>query len=419
MWAEVKDRLGTPGGALSGGQQQRLCIARSLAVNPDVLLMDEPCSALDPTSTRRIEETIAVLRDQVTIVIVTHNMQQAARVSQQCAFFLAEQGTPGQIVESGATRTCSSDPQRPANRRLRERALRVTTPLEPPPSAPAPDPDDVPRELDPGLPRLGSDLPRHRRAASAPFVLVLTGSIGLFLGYQLIPTLHQYGCTSSPRTSGSPERTSSASPRRCSARSRSRLIALVIAFPLALLTALYISEYAPPWLKPSLVTLVDLMAAVPSIVYGVWGVVPARSPTRCSSLAGSSSGFGWIPLFKVHGRDPHAAARSPALRSSCPPFIAGLVVAMMVIPLGCAVMRNVFAQAPIGEREAAYALGSTRWGMIRSVVLPFGRGGIIGGTMLGLGRALGETVAVLLIISLDFGHQAPASWRSARSRSRR
>jgi phosphate transport system ATP-binding protein len=103
LWAEVKDRLDTPGGALSGGQQQRLCIARSLAVNPDVLLMDEPCSALDPTSTRRIEDTIGQLRDQVTIVIVTHNMQQAARVSQQCAFFLAEQGTPGQIVEVGAT----------------------------------------------------------------------------------------------------------------------------------------------------------------------------------------------------------------------------------------------------------------------------------------------------------------------------
>jgi phosphate transport system ATP-binding protein len=111
LWAEVKDRLGEPGASLSGGQQQRLCIARSLAVKPDVLLMDEPCSALDPTSTRRVEETIAALRDQVTIVIVTHNMQQAARVSQQCAFFLAEQGTPGQIVESGATVDMFERPQ--------------------------------------------------------------------------------------------------------------------------------------------------------------------------------------------------------------------------------------------------------------------------------------------------------------------
>jgi phosphate transport system ATP-binding protein len=110
LWEEVKDRLGTPGSALSGGQQQRLCIARSLAVEPDVLLMDEPCSALDPTSTYRIEQTIAELAPDVTIVIVTHNMQQAVRVSQQCAFFLAAQGTPGVIVEAGSTEQIFGDP---------------------------------------------------------------------------------------------------------------------------------------------------------------------------------------------------------------------------------------------------------------------------------------------------------------------
>ena len=110
LWKEVKERLDSPGGALSGGQQQRLCIARSLAVDPDVLLMDEPCSALDPTSTRRIEETIGELKQDVTIVIVTHNMQQAARVSDQCAFFLAGQGTPGVIVEAGPTEKIFSDP---------------------------------------------------------------------------------------------------------------------------------------------------------------------------------------------------------------------------------------------------------------------------------------------------------------------
>ncbi|MFB8772527.1 phosphate ABC transporter ATP-binding protein [Streptomyces broussonetiae] len=111
LWKEVRDRLRQPGGALSGGQQQRLCIARSLAVRPRVLLMDEPCSALDPTSTRRIEETIHELSGEVTIVIVTHNMQQAARVSDQCAFFLAEQGTPGVIVEHGPTEVMFGSPQ--------------------------------------------------------------------------------------------------------------------------------------------------------------------------------------------------------------------------------------------------------------------------------------------------------------------
>ena len=113
LWREVKDRLAAPGGALSGGQQQRLCIARALAVEPEVLLMDEPCSALDPTSTRRIEETINDLRMDVTIVIVTHNMQQAARVSQQCAFFLAEQGQPGGIVEAGRTKQVFEEPRDP------------------------------------------------------------------------------------------------------------------------------------------------------------------------------------------------------------------------------------------------------------------------------------------------------------------
>jgi phosphate transport system ATP-binding protein len=113
LWREVADRLRQPGGALSGGQQQRLCIARSLAVRPRVLLMDEPCSALDPTSTRVIEETMAELVREVTIVIVTHNMQQAQRVSDQCAFFLAEQGTPGYIVEHGPTEAMFNNPQDP------------------------------------------------------------------------------------------------------------------------------------------------------------------------------------------------------------------------------------------------------------------------------------------------------------------
>ena len=111
LWEEVKDRLEQPGGGLSGGQQQRLCIARSLAISPQVLLMDEPCSALDPTSTRRVEETIESLRGQVTIVIVTHNMQQAARVSDTCAFFLASQNTPGVIVEHGETHAMFNSPQ--------------------------------------------------------------------------------------------------------------------------------------------------------------------------------------------------------------------------------------------------------------------------------------------------------------------
>ena len=113
LWNEVKNRLGDAGGGLSGGQQQRLCIARAIAVLPSVLLMDEPCSALDPTSTRRIEETIAELSHTVTIVIVTHNMQQAQRVSHGCAFFLAAENEPGYIVEAGPTERLFSEPDDP------------------------------------------------------------------------------------------------------------------------------------------------------------------------------------------------------------------------------------------------------------------------------------------------------------------
>jgi phosphate transport system ATP-binding protein len=113
LWNEVKDRLGDLGGSLSGGQQQRLCIARALAVRPRVLLMDEPCSALDPTSTNRIEVTIREIADEVTIVIVTHNMQQAQRVSDHCAFFLAAEGQPGHIVEHGSTEQMFENPSDP------------------------------------------------------------------------------------------------------------------------------------------------------------------------------------------------------------------------------------------------------------------------------------------------------------------
>jgi phosphate transport system permease protein len=114
-----------------------------------------------------------------------------------------------------------------------------------------------------------------------------------------------------------------------------------------------------------------------------------------------STWFGWIPIFRVAGSDPNNPLPNLTVFSAST-FIAGAVVSLMVMPIQCSVMREVFSQVPLGEREGAFALGSTRWGMIRVVSIPFGRGGIIGGTMLGLGRALGETIAVVLIISPRF-----------------
>jgi phosphate transport system ATP-binding protein len=115
LWDEVKDRLDKPGSGLSGGQQQRLCIARATAVEPEVLLMDEPCSALDPVATLAVEDLIAELKTKYTIVIVTHNMQQAARASDITAFFnLEESGKPGQLVEMGATEKIFTNPDKKA-----------------------------------------------------------------------------------------------------------------------------------------------------------------------------------------------------------------------------------------------------------------------------------------------------------------
>jgi len=178
------------------------------------------------------------------------------------------------------------------------------------------------------------------------------------------------------------------------------LTAICLALPLALGSALYISEYAPAYLRRTLIALVDLMAAIPSVVYGLWGFLFLNQHVVGISRF-ISTYLGWIPLFKVNGADPHDALINLNAYSGST-FVAGMTVALMVTPIACSVMREAFAQAPLGEREGAYALGATRWGMIRTVVLPFGRGGIIGGTMLGLGRALGETIAVYIVISFGF-----------------
>jgi phosphate transport system permease protein len=176
-------------------------------------------------------------------------------------------------------------------------------------------------------------------------------------------------------------------------------IALAFSFPLAFGTALLISEVLPAGVKRAMTTIVDLMAAVPSVVFGMWGVQFLQENVIPVGQW-ISTYLGWIPIFSVTDADGTRLTEASAFTSSA--FIAGMVVALMVLPTQTSIMREAFSQAPIGEREGALALGSTRWGMIRTVVLPFGRGGIIGGTMLGLGRALGETIAVYMIISPIF-----------------
>jgi phosphate transport system permease protein len=169
------------------------------------------------------------------------------------------------------------------------------------------------------------------------------------------------------------------------------LIALIIAVPVGLATALFISEYAPPRLRRTLIALIDLMAAIPSIIIALFALYFVM-PRILGFDAWLSHHLGFIPIF--HNPLPNAPASY--VQST---FIAGVMVSVLVIPVITSLSRQVFSQAPPGEREAAYALGSTKWGMIRTVVLPYGRAGMIGASMLGLGRALGETIVVSFILT--------------------
>ena len=175
------------------------------------------------------------------------------------------------------------------------------------------------------------------------------------------------------------------------------VIALAIALPVSVCTALFVTEYAPAAIRRPLTSFVDVLAAVPSIIYGLWGRY-YFTPREIPFSRWLATHLGFIPFF--HVKDAQHASYAAST------FIAALVVALMIVPICTAVMREVFSQAPPGEKEGALALGGTKWSVIKTVVLPFGRGGIIGGSMLGLGRALGETIAVTMIISPSFDPHA-------------
>jgi phosphate transport system permease protein len=167
-------------------------------------------------------------------------------------------------------------------------------------------------------------------------------------------------------------------------------IALFIAVPLAVLTALFLTFYAPERVKKTLVTVIDLMAAFPSILYGLWGyfILMPMAEYWAKLL---NKWLGWIYIFDVP---------EPIFQRS--PFIAGIVLSVMIIPIITSVSGEVFSQTPLERVQAAYALGATKWGMIRAVVLPFGAGGVVGGSMLALGRAFGETVAVFSVLNIVY-----------------
>jgi phosphate transport system permease protein len=169
------------------------------------------------------------------------------------------------------------------------------------------------------------------------------------------------------------------------------LLALLVATPLAVAIALFITQYAPRRLAQGLGYLVDLLAAIPSIVYGFWGIY-WLAPKLVPFYRWLEENLGFIPLFA-----------GPTSATGRTMLTAGLVLAIMILPIISAIAREVFRQVPTLHREAALALGATRWEMIRLTVFPYGRSGVIGGAMLGLGRALGETLAIALVLSVSGG----------------
>lgn len=255
----------------------------------------------------------------------------------------------------------------------------------------------APRELT-TKPRLSDRIFRQIVTAGGLSALVVLGLITIFLAYRGFEVLRQEGIsfiTSSDwkintDDAGNVVESHFGLAAMLVGTILCSFIAVVIALPISISTALYLNFYAPEWMKKVLVGIIDMMAAFPSILFGIWGfLVLMPSVEYWGKLINHY--FGFIPLFEV-----------PAYVFTRSPFVAGVVLAIMIIPIITSVSREVFSQAPLDRIQAAYALGATRWGMIKAVVIPHGRSGVIGGAMLGLGRAMGETVAVFTVLNIVF-----------------
>jgi phosphate transport system permease protein len=269
----------------------------------------------------------------------------------------------------------------------------VADPLAAGPEVVAPDASPAPRTRTPRriveVPGRADKIFDRLTLSSGLIVLLLLTLVGFFLLFQSHEALGQSGLSFFTRT----EWRTDVQPARIGVLGLLvgtvlvALIAVIIAVPLGVVVALFITEYSSARTRKWLTGLIDLLAAIPSLLFGIWGFL-FLSAQIVPLSQWLTDHLGFIPFFAT---DPGALLTGSM-------FIAGIVVSLMVLPIIAAVVREVFSQVPPGEKEAALALGSTRWGMIRAVVLPFGRGGIIGGSMLGLGRALGETIAVTLLL---------------------
>jgi phosphate transport system permease protein len=269
--------------------------------------------------------------------------------------------------------------------------MAVVLTSEPSPAQPGPPENDVPRAI--VVRSSGTDkIFRAVLRIAGATVLLVTGMILIFLLIRSLGAFERAGFGFFTTANFLPELSNQFGIAALLPDSiEIALIALVIAMPIGVAVALYISEYAPPLIRNPMIAVIDLMAAIPSIIYALWGLF-FLMPRILGMNEWLAQHLGFIPIFHFTKSDFIANFVGS-------PFIAGIVVSLMVIPIITSLSRQVFSQAPQGEREGAYALGSTKWGMIRTVVLPFGRGGVIGASMLGLGRALGETIAVTFILT--------------------
>ncbi len=264
------------------------------------------------------------------------------------------------------------------------------------PSAPAPG-AVIPREIT-TEPRFSDRVFRGVVTTGGLSSLAILGLITIFLGYRGFEVLRQEGfnfITSSTWAittddAGNVVESHFGLAAMLVGTILCSITAVLIAVPISVFTALFLNFYAPLWLKRILVSVIDMMAAFPSILFGIWGfLVLMPSAEYWAKLLNHYLGF--IPFFHV-----------PAYYFTRSPFIAGIVLAIMIIPIITSVSREVFSQTPLDRIQAAYALGATRWGMIQAVVIPYGRGGVVGGAMLGLGRAMGETVAVYTVLNIVY-----------------
>lgn len=246
------------------------------------------------------------------------------------------------------------------------------------------------------VPRFSDKVFARVVTAGAFTSLIILGLITIFLTNQSATIFHDFGfkfVTGFEWNPGDPENGVAAQLGIGAMLIGTLVIAtigLIMALPIAVGTALFLTYYAPSWARKPLAILVDLMAAIPSVIYGLWGFF-VLMPHAVYWAKLLNKYLGWIPFFDVPQR---VFERSP--------FIAGIVIGVMIIPIITAITREVFSQVPLDRIQAAYALGGTRWSVIKSVVLPYGSSGIASGAMLGLGRAMGETVAVYLVLNIYF-----------------